>query len=460
MNVEKEDPDTSSTGRSSDLETKAETSSHRKSRVLRRIGFGALYLIKLVVPVAILGGAFMAFQYMQFTKPTVQRRAVTERVYFIDTVVAAKSTVAPQLKLYGIIVAGREVQLRPLVSGRVVRVGKTFAEGGIVEKGDLLVEIDRFDYEVDVTERKTQLKEARARLKEIRADLGGEKALIKQDRDQIELRKRDTVRRKVLLKKGAGTEKLLDDSKIALNSQEQRLNERIRRVTTLEARLIQQTSAIDRVELALARAQRNLRDTKLVAPFDGFLREISTEIGKRVSINDPIARLTDARRFEAEFQVSDAQYGRLVSDGTVIGKPAAVVWKTSGRNFLFPAEIARVSGRVSSVSGGVNLFARLASTTIKTPLRPGVFVEVQITDRPFEKVFRLPDDALHDGRYIYVVVDERLERRAVQIAGRVGNDILVRGKIVDGDKVVARTFPEIGPGLKVNVPASSARNTQ
>jgi len=460
MAVETENPGTPSSSQGGASGPQSDSEPRRKRGVWRTIGIGTLLLVKLVVPVAVLGGAFMGFQYMQSTKPPVQRKAVTEKVYFVETVTAAKSTVAPRLVLYGNIVAGREVELRPLVSGRVVRVGKTFADGGIVKKGDLLVEIDRFEYEVAVTERKTQLKEAKARLKEIEADLAGEKTLIKQDKDQIALRKRDLARRDSLLKRGAGTEKLLDDAKMALSSQEQRLNERVRRVATLEARLTQQKSAITRAEWALTKAQRDLRDTKLFAPFDGFLREISTEIGKRVSVSDRIAKLTDARRFEAEFHVSDAQYGRLVSDGTVIGKPASVVWKTSGRNFTFPAKIARVSGLVSSASGGVNLFASLAATTTKTLLRPGVFVEVQITDRPFKDVFRLPDDALHSERYVYVVVNERLERRAVQVAGRVGNDILVRGNIANGDKVVARTFPQIGPGLKVNIPAASARNTQ
>ena len=72
--------------------------------------------------------------------------------------------------------------------------------------------------------------------------------------------------------------------------------------------------------------------------------------------------------------------------------------------------------------------------------------------------FRLPDDALDNGRFVYVVVDERLVRRPVSVAGRVGNDILVRGKIADGDRIVARTFPEIGPSLKVNAPTGSVRN--
>lgn len=432
----------------------------RKGAFFRAAGRGVVLLFKAVVPVAVLGGAFLVFQYMMATRPTVVRKPVAEKVYFVDTVKASKRTIVPRLVLYGNIVAGRQVDLRPLVTGRVVRVARTFSDGGIVRKGDLLVEIDPFDYRIAVTERKAQLSEAQARLTEIEADLKGEKALIRHGRNQIELRQRDLDRRKALLERGAGTAKLLDDSKLALSSQQQKLEERIRRSRTLEARTVQQKAVIARAEWALTRAERNLRDTRLVAPFDGFLSEISTEIGKKVGVNDKIARLTDAGRFETEFQVSDAQYGRLVREGRVIGRPASIVWQTGGRNFTFPATIARVSGLVSSASGGVNLFARLQATDTTTLLRPGVFVEVRMADTTYRNVFQLPDDALEDGRFVYIAVDERLVRRRVTVAGRIGNDILVRGEIADGDRIVARTFPEIGPGLKVNVPSASARNTR
>ncbi len=431
----------------------------RGGGLFRAFGRIVLLLFKAAVPLAVLGGAIMIFQYMLATKPAVVRTPVAEKVFFVDTVTARKSAVTPQLVLYGTIVARRQVDLRPLVSGQVVRVAGTFADGGIVRKGDLLVEIDPFDYRIAVTEGKARLDEARARLTEIEADLKGEEALIEQERAQAVLRQRDLARHQSLLDRGAGTEKLLDDAKLALSGQQQKLDERIRRAAILEARLAQQQAVIARAEWALTRAERNLRDTRLVAPFDGFLGDISTGIGKKVGGNDKIARLTDAGSFEAEFQVSDAQYGRLVREGRVVGRPVSVVWRTGGRSFVFPAAIARVSDLVSSASGGVNLFARLRATDTSTLLRPGLFVEIEMADKTYRDVYRLPDDALHEDRFVYVVDgDQRLARRDVTVAGRVGNDILVHGHVADGERIVARIFPEIGQGLKVDVPTGSVQN--
>lgn len=407
---------------------------------------------KIILPLVVIGVAGFAFAYLRATRPEVKTAAIAERVWLVGAVTVKTTTVKPTLTLYGKIVAGREVELRPLVTGQVIEVGKNFADGGLVRKGDTLAVIDPFEYKAAVTERKAQLTEARAKLRELKADLVAEKDMLKFDERQIEVRTRDLSRREDLLKRKTGTEKSLDDARYALNEQQRAQANRKKNIASLESRIQQQQAIIDRSAVALKRAERDLEDTRLTAPFDGILREITTAVGKRIGVGDKVARLTDIGRLEAEFQVTDGQYGRLVSRGSVVGRKATVIWKTSDKPFRYPATIRRVSGQVSSDAGGINLFARLDSTDLKTVLRPGVFVQVEIADKPYEKVIRLPDEAVQDRKTVYVIGKERLEVRKVEIVGRIENDVLVRGDLKDGERVVARIFPEIGPGVRVRVP--------
>lgn len=432
--------------------------SGRARRVWSRIFRGFVALL-------ILTAAGAGFAHLRATKPDVPRQDIPERSWIVKTVVAKSVSVTPKLTLYGTIVAGREAELRPLVSGRVVKVGKSFSEGGIVKKGDTLIEIDRFDYEKAVEERKAMLSEAKSRLVELKADLAGLESLAVQDEIQLKLRQTDYKRRVRLRQSGTGSQKALDDASIALNQQRAQVADRAAKIAGTKARISQQGSVIARLTVALERSERDLAQTKLVAPFDGFLREISTAVGKRVGVGDKVATIVAADSLEAEFQVSDRQYGRLVSNGGVIGKNATVVWKTGGHEFRFSATIERVSARVTANQGGVNLYARIDKVSTKTILRPGVFVDVVIDDRAYEKVFVLPDEAVEtldskpgaalqladtsNRRRVYVVQDGRLVTREVDIVGRSGNDVLVRGGIKAGDRIVAETFPEIGPGVKV-----------
>ena len=410
-------------------------------------------LARTLLPIAVLIGGGAVFAYLQATKPTLDKKPAAERAWPVTATTVEKATIAPTLVLYGTIVAGRTVDMRPLVSGRISRVGPEFAIGGLVRKDDLLVAVDAFDYEAALSERKAQLAEARARLSELIAELGAEREIIKYDGEQVAIRRREVERRSRLQKRGSGTEKSLDDAQSALIDAQRRDFERKKRIGSLEARIQQQRAAIDRSRVALRRAEKNLSDTVLHAPFDGILSEVSVEIGKRVSTGDKVARLTDAASLEVEFQVTDDQYGRLVADGSLIGETAAVIWKTARRSFEYSATIMRVSGQATSEAGGINLFARLSDTGLDTALRPGIFVEVHVKDQFYRDVFRLPEESVHDGRTVFVIADGwRLEQREISIVRRLANTVLVRGALEDGERVVTRLFPEIGPGVKVRVP--------
>ena len=113
-------------------------------------------------------------------------------------------------------------------------------------------------------------------------------------------------------------------------------------------------------------------------------------------------------------------------------------------------------GVIDAQSGGVDLYARIEGNDADGVLRPGAFVEVSIDDRLYRDVISLPESALHDdgggGDRVYVVVDNRLEARPVEVLLRDGNDVLLRGPLVDNELVVITRLPEIGPGLLVAVP--------
>jgi hypothetical protein len=111
----------------------------------------------------------------------------------------------------------------------------------------------------------------------------------------------------------------------------------------------------------------------------------------------------------------------------------------------------RVDARIDSASGGVPVFIRLAGAELSNPLRPGAFVAIAMPDQKYRGVAQIPESALYNGDTIYVIQGDRLERRAVKLTARVGNDVLLQGDIRDGEQVVVTRFAEIGPGQKVEV---------
>ncbi len=408
--------------------------------------------LKIVLPLLIVVAASFGAYALVKTRPEPERRAALEKTWVVETKIAEIGVERPDMTLFGEVVAGRKVDLRPLVAGRIVDVGSQFLEGGVVGKGALLVAIDPFDYEADVAERKAERDEARARLREIRAEVYGVQALLKHDKKQIEIRRRDVARREKLRGSGASSVKALDDAHLALIDNEQRLVDRERAVSTWSSKIAQQEATIARLTVALKRAERDLEETKLVAPFNGFLLNVEAEVGKRIGTGDRVANLIDAGRLEVRFHVSNAKFAQLRSGKGYVGRVARVYWQGEKLAKPYEAVLEREGSEIETASGGVNLYARLKGLGPETTLRPGAFVRLEVAGQIYSDVVRLPETSLYEGDTIYIVSDGRLVSRKTRVMARLGTEILVQGGLNGGEQVLTTRLAEVGAGVRVTLP--------
>ena len=408
-------------------------------------------LFKILLPLLVLVGAGFMAKSLIATRPQVAPTPALERVWTVAAVATTPGQAAPELKVFGQVVAGRDVELRPLVAGRVTEVGPNFVDGGLVREGDLLVEIDPLDYQASIKQIEAQIAEERAKIVEYESEILAEHEMITQLRVQRDIHRRGVERRDALKQKGTGTEKSLDDARMALSESAERIFGRQQSVSRLTSRIDQQHAVVDQMSAALDRAKRDLEETRLVAPFDGFLTNTVTAVGRRVGVGDLIATLTDANWLEARFHMSNGDFLRLIDSGDFRGRPARVAWRLADREIAFEASIERLESVIDPQSGGVQLFARIKEAGLEGVLRPGAFVEVRIELGPYNDVVRLPESALYDRATVYRIEDGRLAPLQVELVARDGKDILVRGDFEADDMVVTSRFAEIGPGVRVKV---------
>ena len=385
-----------------------------------RHGISGKRFLMFALPLLIVALAVLITVYLVSTRPEVAAKPVRERIWTVAVVPAAASKVQPEQRFFGRVVAGRETEVRAEVSGKVVEVGPNYLEGGVVEKGDLLVRLDPFDFD--------------ARLREIRSDLKGAEGMIARDQEQVEIAARDVNRRKKLSGSGHVSRKALDDALLRLSEAQQRV--------------IDRRNKIEQLAVARDRAERDLQDTQIVAPFGGFLVGVATAPGKFVNVGDKIAKTINAERLEVRFLVGNDRFNAFLADGNYQRVQAKVLWAGN----KYDAVLDRVEGEVQAASGGVEVLARLADVTAATNLRPGAFVEVTVPGPVYDGVIRIPEQAVYGGNKVYCVVGGRLDARTVTIAAQIGNDVLIRGEFDEKDRIVTTRFPEVGPGLKVRVP--------
>lgn len=386
------------------------------SAVLDRLTrpFRALAARRGGVALMLIAGTIALLALLVATRPEVEPVPQAERVWPVDVVTVTRQDLRPDLELFGEAVAGRRSELRALVAGPIVKMGANFHEGGTVQPGELLLQVDPFDYEATLAERRAQLKEAEVRLEQLRRDYQRSRELI--DRNLIS--RRD-----------------LDNAELAAE---------------------QQAAVVEQRRVEVRRAQRDLADTRLTAPYGGVVGGVNADLGKPLNLNDKVADLIDTSRLEVRFSLSNAQYGRMLASGEpVAGRAVKVTWQVGARTLEFPATIQRVGAEIAATTGGVHAYAVLDTKGLPVELRPGAFVQVRVPDREFQGVLRAPDSALYGRDQIYVVKDDRLAERRIRVEGYAGNDLLFTAAgepaVEDGDLVVTTQLREAGVGARVAV---------
>jgi len=352
--------------------------------------------------VLLLVGTFLVISVLRATKEEPEVLVIQEKSWPVSVVEAQYSDVQPTLSLFGEVITSRRSELRALVGGQVVQVGENFKEGAVVEKGELLLRIDDFEYKNAVTEESAKL----------------------------EVMSRDFERADELFKQGSISEQFRDNA------------------------LLERTKQ----ELVLSEAEKDLRDTELFAPFDGVINDVQATLGKQVStFNDKIGEIIDIKNMEVRFSLSKAQYGRLLEDtDKILGRKIEMSWTVGDRDLVFDASVSRVGAEIKSNTGGVNIFATiLIENPDESPLRPGAFVRLKMPDKSYKAILSIPETALYEDEYIFIVNDQRLKKIMVQIIGYDESKVLVKplydSQIKNGDFVVINQLREAGEDVKVDI---------
>ena len=409
-------------------------------------------VLQLALAAVILTAAKIGMDWLVETKPEGFKRPPRERVYTVQMTEVQPADHQPVFTVYGNSVAGDTVDLRTLVSGEIVAVHPQLKAGEVVSTGEVLVEVDRFDYEGALTEAEANLQEAEAQLAEINAKIAYEQQALERTREQAILAGRDLERSRDLLNRGSGTQKSVDDRQMTVFERAQSVEQRQSNLTIEKTRADQQRATIRRLQWKTAQARRDLENTRLLAPFDAVITSASAGLGRNLSANDVVVSLYRSDSLDVRFVVTDAQYGRLLSDPQgVIGRTVEVTWSIGGEPAVFSGTIDRVGAELQSERGGVELFAKIDLESSETDIRPGAFVEIAVPDKVYQATVRLPETAVYNGNRVYVIEDSRLVARTVKVASYTGGEVIISDGLKPGEAVLTTQIADARDGLKIVV---------
>ena len=246
-------------------------------------------------------------------------------------------------------------------------------------------------------------------------------------------------------------------------------------LTLREPQLRAAQAALDRDTARVADARQDLSRTRVVAPFDGFVREESVEVGKYVSPGEPVAHLIATESVEVLAPLSGAEASLIPglwalrpgdADQSVT---ARVIAEYGSARYAWQGYVDRAEVSLDEQSRTIDVVVRVpdpfsAGISLDPvpvdppPLLVGTFVEIEIQGRGAGTHFRVRRAALQPGDEVWAVNDGgTLSIVPVQILHRSNDEVFVTGNLRHNQPLVISGLQYAVEGMTVRSDAAGAQ---
>ena len=80
---------------------------------------------------------------------------------------------------------------------------------------------------------------------------------------------------------------------------------------------------------------------------------------------------------------------------------------------------------------------------------------MRMPDKTYKSVISIPETAVYEDEYIYIIKDQRLKKAVIVISGYDQSNVLIQPAeeliIQNGDLIVTNQLREAGEGVKVDI---------
>ncbi len=184
----------------------------------------------------------------------------------------------------------------------------------------------------------------------------------------------------------------------------------------------------------------------LVADVDGVVTALEAEVGQVVAAGTPVVRIAQTGEKEVRVSIPEDQVGALRS----VTSLKVRTWANQG---------LELDGRLRELAPIADPATRTYTAKISLPkagpeVRLGMTATVSFVTQSTQQGIRLPLTALFNDKNqtaVWVVENGAVKLVPVQVAGAMGNEILIAGGISAGQSVVTAGINLLRPGQKVTI---------
>jgi RND family efflux transporter MFP subunit len=379
-------------------------------------------LVYAAIPVLIFAGIVVAAFALRSQKPVVEV-ALAQK--------AEAGGRAALLNASGYVTPRRRATIAAKITGRVT--GVFFDEGTRVAEGQLLATLDDSDAKRTLEAAKADRNSAQAAIADYEVQLKNA---------QIELRRAEQLQ-----KAGVQTQQALDNATMTADSLRAKIELAKQQVAGSEARIGEAQQAVDNCTIR--------------APFAGIVVSKDAQVGEMVSpisagggfTRTGIATVVDMNSLEIEVDVNEAYIARVVPAQQVNAiLDAYPDWE-------IPSKVRTVIPTADRQKATVKV--RISFLKLDPRILPDMGIKVTFLGDEVGKkkgatapAALISQDAVRDDngqKIVFLVKEDRIERRAVTLGGTRGSDAEVMAGLAAGDRVVVKGPGDLRDGQAIEI---------
>lgn len=356
-------------------------------------------------------------------------KSVAEETYLpVNTIKPKIGAFKNEFIFYGNVEGISEINIVSQLDGQVTKVSKKLFNGGSIKKGEILFEIDSLEYREDVVEKESILNDLNSEMKKTLF-------LIKEAEKQFKISNKNYERKKKLFGNTV-SKKGLEDAELNLSISLSNLSKEKFKVESLKAQ-------IRKAKAKLNISEKNLTNTRYRAPFNGKVFNNQIDKGIEVIKGSQLAKFVNTDMLEVKFFVGESSFTRLGAIDDIIGREVIALWSKSDFKKKYTATITKIDSVIDNQLAGLNMYAELESLEDTDPIRPGVFVEMIVEGPSISNTFLVPENAIYEEKYIYVLREEQAVREKVNLKGDIKNYKIAQGNITSEDRIIVDKIQNI-----------------
>ena len=356
------------------------------------------------------------------------------------------------------------------VSGYIRRIHVD--RGDFAEAGQVLAEIDDQELQASLEQSRATLLSGQAGLEMARSSLVGQRANLENQRANLTKAgavaandARQAERMKTLFERGLvsatdfeNARTTAESSRANVQSAEAQLNLADAQIATTESQVRLSQAQLETSRAALHLAETNLANTRLLAPFSGYVSQRNLDPGAAVSAQSAgtntasvgILTIQDIQTVKVQIEVPERDIARVK-----VGSPVRLmVDPYLGETFA--GSVARVVHNLDPRTRTMGIEVAIPNPTAR--LKPGMFARVEVLVATRQRALTIPAEALRLGEAkpsVMVVREGVVEGVLVELGAADARGVEVLKGLSEQDQVILQGKDLVKPKQKVRtVPAA------